>query len=106
MKGQTAFVHVRRELRYTHGIVYSVDLVRSHELRLGRNRRIEEKQLTLDRIEILYGIATRRARDVYQMNQDLGTFDVPQEPIAEAVAFVRTLDQSWHVRHNEAAITA
>jgi hypothetical protein len=38
------------------------------------------------------------------MNQHLGAFDVAQELVAQAMAFVRALDQSRNVGDDEAAI--
>jgi hypothetical protein len=57
-------------------------------------------------VEVCDRIAARLARHIDEMNQDLGSFDVAQELIAEAMTFVGAFDQAGHVGHHKAAIAA
>ena len=51
-------------------------------------------------------IAPGSRRDVDDVHQHLGALEMRQELRAEAVPEVRALDQSRHVRHDEAAVVA
>ena len=75
------------------GIVDRVHLVGDDDLRLRRHRRREALQLVEDGVEVLDRIASRRAGHVDQVHEHLRPLDVAKELVAEAVAFVRALDQ-------------
>ena len=57
-------------------------------------------------VEVLDGIAARRAGHVNEMHEHLRPLDVPKKLVPEAVAFVRALDQPGDVCDDEAAIVA
>src|SRR5262245_22043865 len=82
-------------------IVERVDLAGNHDLRLRGERRIEQTKLLSNDVEIVHRIAARGARDVDDVQKDLGPFDVSEKSIAETVARVRTLDEARHVGDDE-----
>ena len=67
---------------------------------------VVEFEFAANRVEVFDRIAARCARDIDQVDQHLGALDVPQELVAEAVAFVRAFDQARHVGDDETAIAA
>ena len=54
----------------------------------------KSRSSSLNRVEVLDRIASGCARDVDEVHEHLRALDVAQEPVAEAVALVRALDQS------------
>ena len=91
-------------------IVQRVDLVRGDDDRLVLQpfaRGVapgEQRELARDHVEILDRIAPSRRRHVDDVHEDAGPLEMAQEPMAEAVALVRPLDQSRHVGDDERAI--
>ena len=92
------------------GIVERVDLVRRDDHRLvlqllaGGVAAGKQRQLAHDHVEVLDRIAAARRRDVDEVDQHLGAFEVAQEAVAEAVARVRAFDQPGHVGDDEAPV--
>jgi hypothetical protein len=66
--------------------------------------RIEQLELAAQHAEIGGGIASGRARDVDDVDEDARAFEVPEEPVAESRAFMGAFDQSGNVRHHEGAL--
>ena len=87
-------------------IVDRVDLVGRDEVRLLQQLGIVELELLADRVEVFDRVAARRARHIDQVNDHLRALDVAQELVAQAVPFVRALDQARHVGDDEVAVAA
>ena len=91
--------------------VERVDLVGGDDDRLVGEplaRRVtsgEELQLARDDLVVVHRIPSARRRDVDDMHQHLGAFEMAQEPRAEAVPGVRALDQPGDVRDDERPIS-
>src|SRR6516164_568293 len=85
-------------------VVDGVHLVGGDELRLGRQRRLKQLQLSTDRVKILDRVAQAAARYVDDVYEHSRPFEVPQELMAETETAVRPLDQAGHVGNDEAAI--
>ena len=98
---------MRAQPREPLRIVQRVDLVGDDEHRLvlellaGGVPSGKERQLLHDHVEVLDRFATARGRDVDQVDEHLGPFEVAEESMAEAMTRVRAFDQPGHVRHDE-----
>jgi len=66
----------------------------------------EQFQLTSNHVQVRHRIATRSARDVHEVHQDLGPFEMTKELVPQALAAVGALDEAGHVCHDEAAVIA
>src|SRR5215203_1828426 len=105
-EGQLLLPHVTTQRVETLGIVQRIDLGCDDNLRLGGDALVEAAQLVAYRVEVLYRITTRGTGNIDQMHEHFRALDMPQELMAEAMAFVRAPDQSGHVGDDEAAIAA
>src|ERR1044071_3595452 len=86
--------------------VKRVDLSCDYELRSFRELRIVRRQLVIDHFIVMHRVATRRRRNVHQVQKQLSPFDMSEKTITQPVSFVRALDQSRNVRNHKRAEVA
>ena len=81
-----------------------IALVEGHDLRqLGKPFAVRP-EFGVDGVEIMHRVAPAEARNVYQMHQQPGALDVPQELMSQPRALVRALDETRHVRDDKAGV--
>ena len=78
-----------------------VDFVGGHDLRFGRQSRLKQFELLAHGVEIIDRIAPACARDVDEMDENLGSFEVPEELMAEPRSSMGALDETWNVGHRQ-----
>src|SRR4051812_11176306 len=87
-------------------IAHGVDLRRRDDLPFCAEVVAEQRELALDRIEIVNWISPRLPGHINEVDEHLRPIEMLQESIAEAVTLVSAFNQARHVGDDEAAIAA
>src|SRR4029450_5683388 len=74
-------------------------------LRFSSQSRLKQFELLAHDVEIIDRIAPACIRNIDEMDENLGSFEVPEELMTEPQPLMGALDETWNVGHRKTAIT-